>query len=166
MNQSDSKGRIMTQLVFTTSRGTLRGSLVSLLFTVAPVAYGTSVVPSTPDVAVSAADGARVTCQAGIASLLGGADAVFADEAGATLHGFQAALGSGSTGEPLKVSFVASTGTDAYFYTETCDICAELIKCDLVTGEAAFFKSEHTLSCGDLPALPEGAVVDLECRAN
>ena len=49
-------------------------------------------------------------------------------------------------------SLVLLTKSAAYFYYESCDICADIARCDLATGQVTQFAAAHSLDCGDLKA--------------
>lgn len=83
------------------------------------------------------------------------------DENGQGLKGF--AGGRYEEGQTLAVSLVLETTDTQYFYTESCDICAELIACPTTQNQATFYKTEHSLSCADLPTVPRDQIYYSAC---
>ncbi|MFI5344860.1 MAG: hypothetical protein ACHQ51_00650 [Elusimicrobiota bacterium] len=47
-------------------------------------------------------------------------------------------------------SLVLLTKSAAYYYYESCDICADIARCELTTGKVTEFAAAHSLGCGDL----------------
>lgn len=60
-------------------------------------------------------------------------------------------------------SLVLLTTTDAYFYHEDCDICAEVTRCSLKDGALSTFKAAHSVDCGDLAPLLKKNVAYSAC---
>jgi hypothetical protein len=54
---------------------------------------------------------------------------------------------------------VLLTTTDAYFYSEPCDICAELTRCSLKDGKLSTQIAAHSVSCADVAPLTKGATI-------
>jgi hypothetical protein len=49
-------------------------------------------------------------------------------------------------------SLVLLTKTAAFYYYESCDICADIARCELSTGKVTQYAAAHSLDCGDLKA--------------
>ena len=77
---------------------------------------------------------------------------VINDENGNELTGFD--NGRFGEGLPTYLSLVMQTEKEKYYYTEFCDICADILVCDLETGKIRGLVSGHSASCGDLPKVP------------
>lgn len=60
-------------------------------------------------------------------------------------------------------SLVLLTTTDAYFYHEDCDICAEVTRCSLKDGALSTFKAAHSVDCADLAPLLKKNVAYSAC---
>lgn len=50
----------------------------------------------------------------------------------------------------LGPSLVLLTKSAAYYYYESCDICADMVRCDLASGGLTAYATAHSLDCGDL----------------
>lgn len=90
-------------------------------------------------------------------AMLRATDGVFAqtrvcDEGIKKLAGYSPrnSLDKVSTGFTPGPSLVLLTGSDAFYYHEDCDICAELDACDLKTGATRVVITAHSVSCSDL----------------
>ena len=64
------------------------------------------------------------------------------------------------TGYQQRPSLVLLTATDAYYYHEDCDICAEVTKCSLRTNEVRSVITAHSVSCYDMADYAKDAVFD------
>ncbi len=71
-----------------------------------------------------------------------------------------------SAGKPLtgyssrEFSLVLLTKTDAYFYHEDCDICAEITKCALQSRAITSVITAHMVSCSDMAPYAKDVVFD------
>ena len=63
----------------------------------------------------------------------------------------------------VEVTLYLLTDTEAFYYYEDCDICAELDRCDLATTQIREVKVAHQLSCNDLDAYRKGKIV-YDCK--
>ncbi len=95
-------------------------------------------------------------CEASIAKMINFRDVSFRDGSGRQLRGFESAYYTERG--PMAVSLVMQTAGSAYFYYEDCDICAEIDRCDIKTGEIRRLVAAHSAGCGDLPKNPAGLV--------
>lgn len=73
-----------------------------------------------------------------------------------------ARYGEGST---VAASLVLLTDTAAYYYSEPCDICADVDKCDLKTRTISNALHAHSLDCRDMAPLTKGSVAFDACAA-
>jgi hypothetical protein len=78
--------------------------------------------------------------------------------------GFSGVQGYGVWGQDLNASLVMRTATAKFYYTLPCDICADLLRCDLENGEIRSLFSGHSASCGDLPEAERKVATYLNCN--
>ncbi len=71
---------------------------------------------------------------------------------GMELLGFGSSFMSSGSGSPLGASLVLETRSARYFVVETCDICAEILKCEKSDRTITSLGQAHSVSCSDLPA--------------
>lgn len=112
-------------------------------------------VPAIPAVRLTPGSGENL-CEAALAKELNFRQVVFRDAKGTQLRGFDKAYYTEYG--PLALSLVLQTAGEAYYYYEDCDICAEIDRCDLKTGEIRRVVAAHSADCSDLPKVPAGAV--------
>jgi hypothetical protein len=89
-------------------------------------------------------------CSSNLATHLGVDTVALTDADGALRVGFESAYYTEDG--PTAVSVLADTPTTSYLYAESCDICAEIMACDKVTGEVRTVARDHTVGCEALPA--------------
>ena len=63
-----------------------------------------------------------------------------------------------------NLSLMLLTETDAYYYHEDCDICAELTACKIQTQEMRSVIVAHSVSCEDLAPYRKGKVLYDSCK--
>ena len=85
-------------------------------------------------------------CEAAVTKALG---AALRDLAGKPVMGYQA-----------RPSLVLLTPTDAYYYHEDCDICAEVTRCELKAATVTSLIAAHSVSCADMAPYSKDAVYD------
>lgn len=83
---------------------------------------------------------------------------------GKPLTGFSEYAGHRYDGGAVGASLLMETPAAKFFYVETCDICAELFKCEKATGQVASLKAAHTVSCSDLPAADRVTASYINCN--
>lgn len=98
---------------------------------------------------IDAAFAALPVCEAALKKALG---ADLRDYRGAIVKGFSRGGG-----------LVLLTKTDAYYYHEDCDICAEVTRCSLKDGAVSTLKAAHSVDCGDLAPLLKKDVAYSAC---
>jgi hypothetical protein len=86
------------------------------------------------------------------------------DSQGSSLHGFASAMYSEDVAH--RASIVLETTSQVYFYTEDCDEGATMYVCEKSNARVSEFKTDHTLSCADLPATSAGDIIYSSCNAN
>lgn len=102
----------------------------------------------------------RPFCEAALKKSMNWTSPVFGAD-GKPFRGFDAVYygGYGSTG----VSLVLLTDTAAYYYYESCDICADLARVDLKTYEVTSAAAGHSVGCGDLTRFKTGKIAYDAC---
>ncbi len=83
---------------------------------------------------------------------------------GKPLVGFSDYSGHRYDGGAVGASLVMETPSAKFFYLETCEMCADLFKCEKVTGQVASIKSAHTVGCSDLPAADRATATYINCN--
>ena len=61
-------------------------------------------------------------------------------------------------------SLMLLTTTQAFYYHEDCDICAQVDRCDLKTSQVGTLLTAHSIRCEDLAPYVRGQVVVKACR--
>ncbi|MFA6002838.1 MAG: hypothetical protein WC881_02095 [Elusimicrobiota bacterium] len=100
-------------------------------------------------------------CEAAAAESLNFTPTRFQADDGSPLIGFGAAGYAESS--PMSVSLVLLTDAAVYYYYESCDICADLIMCDLKTRAVQSLISAHAIDCRDTAPYAKGNVVYDAC---
>ncbi len=101
-------------------------------------------------------------CEAAMGSQFGSyLKPVTRDRDGRPLLGFDGAGYSQS--ESVLVSLVLLTQDAAYYYSEACDICADVDVCDLKTGKVKGLIHAHSIGCADLAPYSKGGAVYDAC---
>ena len=118
----------------------------------------TGEIPAPAPVIVRTFPAASATdvCETAIARMIDFRKVSFKDAKGRQLRGFDDVYFTEYG--PMAVSLVMQTETNAYYYYNDCDICAEIDRCDLKTGEVRRLVAAHWADCGDLPKNPAGLV--------
>jgi hypothetical protein len=95
-------------------------------------------------------------CETAVAKSLSFRPVSFRDAQGRQLRGFESVYYTENG--PLNVALVMQTAKEAFYYYEACDICAEIDKCDLKTGQLTRVVAAHSADCSDLAHYAAGAV--------
>ena len=66
-------------------------------------------------------------------------------------------------GSVVVMSLVLLTDTAAYYYSEPCDICADVDMCDLKTHAVKNVLHSHMIDCRDMASYTKGKVVFDAC---
>jgi len=86
---------------------------------------------------------------------------VFRDSRQKPYMGYAAARYAESS--PVVMSLVLLTDTAAYYYSEPCDICADVDMCDLKTHAVKNVIHAHAIDCRDLVSYTKGRIVFDAC---
>lgn len=144
-------------------------SLISLQASAQTVA--SPATPSTLESALSAApsraqDGdfpQRPVCEAALTRSMKWTTPVFSSADGKPFRGFSA-VGYGES-RSVGVSLVLLTDSAAYYYYESCDICADLDRVDLKTYQVTNALAAHSIRCEDLVRFKTGKIAYDACPA-
>lgn len=101
-------------------------------------------------------------CEAALAETITWIPPVFRDGYGTIFLGFAAAAYSESAA--MKVSLVLVTDAAAYYYYESCDICAEVDRVDLKTHAVTKVLQGHAVGCGDMLPFVQGRIIYDSCK--
>lgn len=105
----------------------------------------------------------RPVCEAAMKKTLKWATPVFQSPDGKPYRGFEA-VGYGES-RSIGVSLVLLTDSAAYYYYESCDICADLDRVDLKTYEVTSALAAHSIRCEDLVRFKTGTIAYDACPA-
>lgn len=105
----------------------------------------------------------RPVCEAALAKSMKWATPVFAAASGRPFRGFDA-VGYGES-RSVGVSLVLLTDSAAYYYYESCDICADVDRVDLKTYEVTTAVAAHSVRCEDLVRFKTGTISYDACPA-
>jgi len=104
-------------------------------------------------------------CEAALATPpSSGMHTVTRDAQGHPNMGYAPAYGGGHS-STLVMSLVLLTDEAAYYYSEDCDICADVDKCDLKTHAVKNVVHAHTADCSDMKPYTKGNIVYDACAA-
>ena len=87
---------------------------------------------------------------------------VFRDERQKPYMGYDAARYAESS--PVVMSLVLLTDSAAYYYLESCDICADVDVCDLKTHKVTNVLHAHAAGCSDMAPYAKGNVAYDACQ--
>jgi hypothetical protein len=88
--------------------------------------------------------------------------AAFDSGSGDVLRDFAAA--AYIDGAQNRASIGLETSTDIYFYSESCDIGADLYKCSRRDSKIENILSAHQITCDDLPKLDRSEIQYTSCK--
>jgi hypothetical protein len=101
-------------------------------------------------------------CEAALTQSSAYGSTVVRDAAGKPYLGFTAAQYDESS--TVVESLVLLTDDAAYYYSESCDICADIDRCDLKTHRVTSVVHAHSAGCVDLAAYAKGIVAYDACQ--
>jgi hypothetical protein len=105
----------------------------------------------------------RPVCEAALAKSMKWATPVFQSNDGTPFRGF-GAVGYGEA-QALGVSLVLLTDSAAYYYYESCDICADVDRVDLKTYQVTSALAAHSIRCEDMIRFKNGKIAYDACPA-
>ncbi|MBI2386905.1 MAG: hypothetical protein HYV14_13010 [Elusimicrobia bacterium] len=105
----------------------------------------------------------RPVCEAALTRSMKWASPVFSAADGKPFRGFGAVGYSAS--RSVGVSLVLLTDSAAYYYYESCDICADVDRVDLKTYQVTSAVAAHSVRCEDLVRFKTGAIAYDACPA-
>lgn len=105
----------------------------------------------------------RPVCESALAKSMNWAAPVFSGGDGKPFRGFEA-VGYGES-RSVGVSLVLLTDSAAYYYYESCDICADVDRVDLKTYEVTTALAAHSIRCEDMVRFKTGAIAYDACPA-
>lgn len=105
----------------------------------------------------------RPVCEAALRKSMSWATPVFAGGDGKPYRGF-GAVGYGES-RSVGVSLVLLTDSAAYYYYESCDICADVDRVDLKTYQVTSAVAAHSVGCEDLVRFKTGTIAFDACPA-
>lgn len=103
----------------------------------------------------------RPVCEAALTKSMTWATPVFQGTDGKPFRGF-GTVGYGGSGS-MGVSLVLLTDSAAYYYYESCDICANVDRVDLKTYAVTSARSAHSIGCQDLVGFKTGKIAYDAC---
>lgn len=135
-------------------------SLLSLRASAEPPATLESALSAAPVRAKEGDFPQRPVCEAALKKSLNWATPFFAGTDGKPFRGFEAV---GYGGSSIGVSLVLLTDTAAFYYYNSCDICADVARVDLKTYAVTSALSAHSIDCQDLVRFKTGTIAYDAC---